>query len=145
MSESWENFTVLQRIYIRWTSLLKAHYDSIVRNNWGATMNYAVLASFNRKYLKGAAKYYHKARSVMLKNLKDPDGHLVISKVGFSNTCCRDMHDAIIFREVDLNYDYEKMFSSIRVDSIETGTIERTDRCPYCGAKIEGITVDLSE
>ncbi len=108
-------------------------------------MNYAVLASFDQKYMAKVIKYYTKARSKMLRKLKGPNGHLVITKDGFSSSCCREMHDSIIFKEVDLNYDYENLFSSIRVDSLKVGTVDMTDRCPYCGAKIEGIKVRLKE
>ena len=87
--------------------------------------------------------------TVRFENLRlvtDKNGHtLVVNKNGFKSTCCREMHDSIIFKEVDLNYDYEQLFSSIRVDSIKAGKIERTDRCPFCGAKIEGIKVRLED
>lgn len=108
-------------------------------------MNYAVLASFDNKYMKNVIKYYGRARMVMLRKLRSPNGHLIIGKRGFESPCCREMHDAIIFREVDLNYDYKNMFSSIRVESLSAGHIEESDRCPFCGAKIEGIKTCLSE
>ena len=145
MADAWDQCTPFQRTYIRWLSFLRAKYDSATNNNWGATMNYAVLASFDQKYMSKVIKYYTKARSKMLRKLKGPNGHLVITKDGFSSSCCREMHDSIIFKEVDLNYDYENLFSSIRVDSLKAGTVDMTDRCPYCGAKIEGIKVRLKE
>lgn len=126
-------------------SFIRAHYDSAVKNHWGATMNYAVLATFDQKYMAKVIKHYTRARTRMIRKLKRPNGHLVINRDGFSNTCCREMYDSIIFKEVDLNYDYDNLFSSIRVESMKVGNIECTDRCPYCGAPIEGITVRLPE
>ena len=143
MTDSWDQCTPFQRAYIRWLSFLRAHYDGITMNEWGATMNYAVLASFDQKYMSKVIKHYNRARSKMLKKLRGPNGHLVINKNGFSSSCCREMHDSILFKEVDLNYDYENLFSSIRVDSLKVGTIDMTDRCPFCGARIEGIRVRL--
>ena len=145
MSDSWEQCTPFQRTYIRWLSFIRAHYDSAVSNEWGATMNYAVLASFDQKYMAKVIKHYNRARSKMLRKLRGPNGHLVITKNGFSSSCCREMHDSIVFKEVDLNYDYETLFSSIRVDSMKIGSIDMTDRCPFCGAKIEGIKVRLAD
>ena len=145
MADTWDQCTPFQRAYVRWVSFFRAHYDSVVDNNWGATMNYAVLASFDQKYMSKVIKYYTKARNKMLRKLKQPNGHLVITKDGFSGTCCREMYDSIIFKEVDLNYDYEYLFSSIRVDSMKVGSIDMTDRCPFCGAPIEGIRVRMTE
>ncbi len=145
MTDSWEQCTPFQRAYIRWLSFIRAHYDGMVKNEWGATMNYAVLASFDQKYMSKVIKHYNRARSRMLRRLKGPNGHLVINKNGFSSSCCREMHDSILFKEVDLNYDYETLFSSIRVDSLKIGSIDMTDRCPFCGAKIEGIQVRIPE
>ena len=139
MADTWDECTPFQRAYIRFMSFVRAHYDSATKNHWGATMNYAVLASFNEKYLSKVIKHYTRARGRMIKRLRNPDGHLVITRDGFSGTCCREMHDSIIFKEVELNYDYVYLFSSIRVDSLKVGKIECTDRCPFCGAKIEGI------
>ena len=145
MADTWEECTPFQRWYIRWMSYIRAHYDSAVKNHWGATMNYAVLATFDQKYMAKVIKHYTCARSRMIRKLKKPNGHLVINKDGFSSTCCREMYDSIIFKEVDLNYDYDNLFSSIRVESLKVGNIECTDRCPYCGAPIEGITVKMPE
>ena len=108
-------------------------------------MNYAVLATFDQKYMSKVIKHYTRARTRMIRKLKRPNGHLVITRDGFSSTCCREMYDSIIFKEVDLNYDYDNLFSSIRVDSMKIGKIECTDRCPFCGAMIEGIKVRLPE
>lgn len=145
MTDSWDQCTPFQRAYVKWLSFFRAHYDSAVKNDWGATMNYAVLASFDQKYMSKVIKHYTRARGRMLRKLKEPNGHLVITKDGFSSTCCREMHDSIIFKEVDLNYDYEYLFSSIRVESSKVGSIDRTDKCPFCGAKIEGIKVRLED
>ena len=145
MTDYWDECTPLQKAYIRWLSFFRAHYDSAVKNNWGATMNYAVLASFNEKYMSKVVKYYTRARAKMIKNLGMPNGRLTVNRNGFSSTCCREMYDSIIFKEVDLNYDYENLFSSIRVESLKAGSIERTDRCPFCGAKVEGIRIKLEE
>ena len=139
MEEAWKECTPFQRAYIRFMSYIRAHYDSATKNDWGATMNFAVLASFNQRYMSKVVKHYNLARGRMIRKLKNPNGHLVINKDGFSSTCCREMHDSIIFKEVDLNYDYVYLFSSIRVDSLKVGKIECTDRCPFCGAKMEGI------
>ena len=152
MADTWDQCTPFQRAYVRWVSFFRAHYDSVIDNNWGATMNYAVLASFDQKYMSKVIKYYTKvikydtkARTKMLRRMEGPNGHLIVTKEGFKSTCCREMHDSIIFKEVDLNYDYEQLFSSIRVDSLKAGQIDRTDRCPFCGAKIEGIKVRLED
>ena len=110
-------------------SFLRAHYDSAVKNHWGATMNYAVLATFDQRYMSKVIKHYTRARTRMIRKLKRPNGHLVITRDGFSSTCCREMYDSIIFKEVDLNYDYDNLFSSIRVESMKVGNIECTDRC----------------
>ena len=144
-ADTWDECTPFQRSYIKWVSFFRAHYDRITRNNWGATMNYAILASFDMNYMSKVVKYYTRARSKMLRKMEGPNGHLVVTKDGFKSTCCREMHDSIIFKEVDLNYDYVQLFSSIRVDSLKVGKIERTDRCPFCGAKIEGIKVRLED
>ena len=145
MADTWDECTPFQRSYIRWVSFFRAHFDRITRNDWGATMNYAILASFDMKYMSKVVKYYTRARTRMLRRMEGPNGHLVVTKGGFKSTCCREMHDSIIFKEVDLNYDYEQLFSSIRVDSLKVGKIDRTDRCPFCGAKIEGIKVRLED
>ena len=145
MADSWDECTPFQRTYIRVLSFIRAHYDSVTKNEWGSTMNYAVLASFDQKYMSKVIKHYTKARTKMLRKLKGPNGHLVITKDGFSSSCCREMHDSIIFKEVDLNYDYENLFSSIRVDSLKVGSIDMTDRCPFCGAMIEGIKIRLTD
>ena len=145
MADSWDECTPFQRTYIRVLSFIRAHYDSVTKNEWGSTMNYAVLASFDQKYMSKVIKHYTKARSKMLRKLKGPNGHLVITKDGFSSSCCREMHDSIIFKEVDLNYDYENLFSSIRVDSLKVGSIDMTDRGPFCGAMIEGIKIKLTD
>ena len=79
MADSWDECTPFQRTYIRTLSFLRAHFDSATNNNWGATMNYAVLASFDQKYMSKVIKYYTKARSKMLRKLKGPNGHLVIT------------------------------------------------------------------
>ena len=139
MADAWDQCTPFQRTYIRWISIFRAHYDSATRNDWGATMHYAILASINMKYMPKVIKHYNRARTRMLKKMEGPNGHLVVTKCGFRSTCCREMHDAIVFKEVDLNYDYVQLFSSIRVDSVKVGQIPKTDKCPFCGAKVEGI------
>lgn len=144
-SEIWDKFGFFERNFVRTSAFIKANFKRLTKDNWGALMNYAVLASFDSKYMKSVIRYYNKARMNMISKLKGPNGHLVIGKRGFVSTCCREMHDAIIFKEIDLNFDYKNLFSSIRVDSMEKGKIDETDRCPYCGAKIEGIKVVLSE
>ena len=139
MDDSWDDCTPFQRACVKWFSYVRAHLCGMINDNWRATMDYAVLASMDEKYMPKVLEYYSRARVRMLAAMKGPCGRLIIDRKGFSAVCCRDMYDAIVFREAELNYDYERLFSSIRISSCGKGEIEATEHCPYCGASAEGI------